>query len=840
MKKLLYFSFVLAAGLTACNDDYVDQFDIEYRPTDVKNMNFALEEADYGIIANLPANKQIALSKDPEGQTFVNALKDVAKNKYFTESAPAEEYIPALIAKRYPAASLGSRYVVTYNVYQAPSAYLEDLNDLKEYTLTDADYKAVWGNYTKALFLSPKSVSKIPGLLKENIHGAAEGAVAVVNYAYSETEPSTGQEAPIVYKQVNTFDNEAGNYVIVAKGADGQYYPFGKLQEQSFNYGYMKPSPIKVEKGLISGDTGADHVVAIEKSSKGYALKNGWDQYIFMSGSYDSFNVKTSKPSDGADWTITANGDGTFSIKNVSKGKTIKLNYFVNKEGVGSYSFGSYADSKFASATYYRGIDKETKGGNFAAIDVTQPAEKVNVWKFEDGKYGLYWKASGHVGGREGTDEISEGWLVSESIDLTKAKKPQLSLDMVLNFLKGQKRSDYVNIMVSDNYAGDVKTANWTELKIANWPKGDGYDHFKMKGIDLSAYNGKKINIAFKYTSTKKAAPTWQVAEVMVNEPVNYYDVCLFKQMTEDEANEAKVMSRGMSRAAEVAANTSVLYTLTKDGWTPYKAKGANVVVLPQAAYEAAGSATIADAANMLPPYLNVNYPIAKDGDKMAVVYNKSKDKKTVMEFTRTAGAWAKTGKSYAQTTTFVMEKEGISANMSIFLDCPFADGAGDGGFTAVNLKVTGGITSVWNLDSRYGWKASGFNGAEKKPTDSEAWLVSPTMNFKKATAPQFICEIAMNFINEFKPSDVVNLYVSKNYTGDVTACEWELLPLEPQVEGGYGSSWNYEVSKMVDLSNYKGETNVVVAFCYKSNTSVAPTFEMKNLKVAELTEFEK
>ena len=67
----------------------------------------------------------------------------------------------------------------------------------------------------------------------------------VVNYAYSDTEPSTGGNASVVYQQTDQFDGE-GVYVIAAKAGDGKYYPFGKLKAESYTYGYMYPAPIIV------------------------------------------------------------------------------------------------------------------------------------------------------------------------------------------------------------------------------------------------------------------------------------------------------------------------------------------------------------------------------------------------------------------------------------------------------------------------------------------------------------------------------------------------------------------------------------------------------------------
>ena len=71
MKKIILMSTVLLAGLSAC-EDYNDQFNIDSSLTDVKTgVTIQLASSDYGTIAGMEANKELALSKDPEGQTYV-------------------------------------------------------------------------------------------------------------------------------------------------------------------------------------------------------------------------------------------------------------------------------------------------------------------------------------------------------------------------------------------------------------------------------------------------------------------------------------------------------------------------------------------------------------------------------------------------------------------------------------------------------------------------------------------------------------------------------------------------------------------------------------------------
>lgn len=73
--------------------------------------------------------------------------------------------------------------------------------------------------------------------------------------------------------------------------------------------------------------------------------------------------------------------------------------------------------------------------------------------------------------------------------------------------------------MVSVDYSGDVKTATWTALTVENWSDATDWTFVSNK-IDLSAYNGQQVTIAFKYASTNEVAPTWEVKNVVVREKV--------------------------------------------------------------------------------------------------------------------------------------------------------------------------------------------------------------------------------------------------------------------------------------------------------------------------------
>ena len=75
-KYYLYGLFAAALTLTGCdyNEDHFPGYDELAQPKDVWNDTITLADADYKTIAGIEANKELALSKDPEGETFKAAL----------------------------------------------------------------------------------------------------------------------------------------------------------------------------------------------------------------------------------------------------------------------------------------------------------------------------------------------------------------------------------------------------------------------------------------------------------------------------------------------------------------------------------------------------------------------------------------------------------------------------------------------------------------------------------------------------------------------------------------------------------------------------------------------
>lgn len=798
-------------ALGACNyvEDDFDGIEEFQHPTDIRTDTITLSTAAYDDIANLAANKNIALSKDPEDSTYFKALEAVGTNRYFTEDAQAVWYLPAYLADQYPYLDNTSKILVHYNQYTDLPSYLKDFNGTTTYELSSSDYRSVWGETVSATYLTPSTVRQIPDILANAISNPAEGTMKLVNYVYSETEPSTGGgETPMVYRKVDEMETAGGRYVIVGKAPDGTYYPFGKLESESTPYGYMMPDPINVEGDIIDNDEGTSQVMKIANTAQGYSLQNEWGKYIYMSGNYNSFNVSNSLPEEGGEWSITPNGDGTFSIVNILKNKTVKLTVYQ-----GEYEFGCYPSSSFESATYYN----ETLAENDGALVAQNVAlDGVSyVWKYDD-KY-HYWKASAYVG----KNNPAESWLVSTEIDLTEAKNPVFSMDMIVNFLNGNAHDGILEVMASADYAGDVTTATWEKVEMPTWPAGNSWSELHSGEADLSAFKGQKIRLAFKYNSNTEVAPTWEIYNLLVKDQSNYWDVQLFQEVPETEI----AMANATTRAAS-DVNASAVYRYSNGAWSQYTSNDADIAVVQPADYEQMGRDYVASPSNMLPTYLRQTYPYAQADDAVAVVYYANSDGDIAATgFTFNGTDWTETIVAQPASSTFQkMNGEWIEAK--VYYEVDFV-ASGEAGYTIQDVNLAS-LGYVWKLDNQYGWKASGYVGGNNYETES--WIVSPEIELTGAIAPSIVLNVAINYLSGGDLSKLFNVKISTDYTDDVTTANWETLTI---TGWPVGNSWTFNETTPCDISKFAGQT-IRLGFCYTSTTSVAPTVEIMNISIQE------
>ena len=156
-------------------------------------------------------------------------------------------------------------------------------------------------------------------------------------YSTSDNIEDTPSDDPVtennaVFNAITSADQlKAGRVIIAAENlaATG-------LVDKS--YGYLNTVTVTInDKGNV--ETAANNAFELEAVEGGYAIKDNYGKYIYMKGTYNSFNTSDTTPTEGGVWTITFNEAGEATIMNVEKSKYIQYS-------TGYTSFGSYAEAQ--------------------------------------------------------------------------------------------------------------------------------------------------------------------------------------------------------------------------------------------------------------------------------------------------------------------------------------------------------------------------------------------------------------------------------------------------------------------------------------------------------------
>ena len=116
------------------------------------------------------------------------------------------------------------------------------------------------------------------------------------------------------------------------------------------------------------------------------------------------------------------------------------------------------------------------------------------------------------------TNNAAESWLISPSMDLTAMDSVRVSFDYVTKYNQTDKVAEHNQLLVSDNYNGDVSAATWTIVDFSIVENTTDWTFTSTGEILLPAeFMGKaNVTIAFKYTSTTTKAGTWEVKNLLV------------------------------------------------------------------------------------------------------------------------------------------------------------------------------------------------------------------------------------------------------------------------------------------------------------------------------------
>lgn len=151
--------------------------------------------------------------------------------------------------------------------------------------------------------------------------------------------------------------------------------------------------------------------------------------------------------------------------------------------------------------------------GNFTAYDAKGSAS----WEIGTKGDKNYVQVSAYQSGK------NEDWLYSPEIELPQAEEYDslfLSFEQAIAYQTNPPAENYT-IRISEDFSGtgDPRDATWNILKIPNPHPGASSGSFTFMNtgnINLRAYAGKKVRVAFVFDNSDGQEPTWEVRKLKI------------------------------------------------------------------------------------------------------------------------------------------------------------------------------------------------------------------------------------------------------------------------------------------------------------------------------------
>lgn len=590
MKTTKYILPAIALLMVSCADFFDEKQlgNVDYQPSHIRtDMTYTLTVDDMGQITKKGSEyeqRALALCTETDSSAY-QAWKDIATLKAFNENADADIYVPAFMANTFPYLDKGTICKVYYPYYKGKTNRVMPFMTATGYTLTDDDYKTVWGG-RGADYLTTTAEPNIPDFLLHKFTTASEGQILVLTYKTLNTDPDTIYP-PLPYECTvaelleaqETVEHQLTGIVGAIKSSiSGRFYLVDGA-DSIYVYGLSDENGDKVWKakginqgdqitvrGKYSNDSGEPlftDAVYVNHTPAGKAVRQRMTakEPLSQDTVYKSVIYQLSQGS----WTLYTNDQvkayfalpqtiydalGNTSVANPQEtiGKYLRLTYpyaaekdiylvaYNGSKGMTADEF-TYDGTDFVMNTGYT-----TEEMNFVRSDswiadistyYTTPfvnngqadftIQHVNldglsyVWRYQ-ASYGM--TASAYV---SGTNHPVEDWLVSPTIRLKKSVAPKMHFDHAVRYGNQAYNKEWLKVMVTNNYTGDVTTTEWEHLQFPDSiPDGSNWMFLATGDFDLSNYNNQSIVIAFQYNTTTgelTSAPTWEIQNLLVYEP---------------------------------------------------------------------------------------------------------------------------------------------------------------------------------------------------------------------------------------------------------------------------------------------------------------------------------
>lgn len=192
-----------------------------------------------------------------------------------------------------------------------------------------------------------------------------------------------------------------------------------------------------------------------------------------------------------------------------------------SQEGVIRVAWRYYAERGGSDCTAY-GLDNVNIGGApeliysgldgaAASINWTYQNENLGglpyIWTWYERDGGHYLYGTAFVSGSGSHEALA--YAISPVVDLSGMTRLRVQFEHAASYQRNIRQ--LCGLMIRE--AGQTE---WTQLEIPNWPKAGTWDFSDSGEIDLSDYEGKQVQFAFKYASTAQNADSWEIRNFQV------------------------------------------------------------------------------------------------------------------------------------------------------------------------------------------------------------------------------------------------------------------------------------------------------------------------------------
>lgn len=226
--------------------------------------------------------------------------------------------------------------------------------------------------------------------------------------------------------------------------------------------------------------------------------------------------------------TITFDGPTTLYLR---------VNQF-GLSGLGYYEFSGHVEETVVrnckTLPYTESF--ASSQGEFTVDNKTMPSGFTSIWNW-DSQYGMVAKCI-----KGSTKYDSESWLISPCIGIPSDGETTLTFSHAAKFFQNTSQ---MTLWVSTNYdpidpLAGLFPATWEQLTIPTYPPGNNWTWYNSGDIDLSAYKGQYVNIAFRYTSNTSYAPQWEIKNFSVQNSLTPID-----NISADQQPSTKILRNG-------------------------------------------------------------------------------------------------------------------------------------------------------------------------------------------------------------------------------------------------------------------------------------------------------